>query len=87
MALLRTRDDFNRYHAAFHSGDYDTAFEYYVEQPRLRFFGIEITNGLQLRKHYRLLHEQMRETVHVERFAISDDFIALETLVRIEGLL
>jgi len=86
MALLRTREDFDRYQAAFHSGDYDTAFEYYVEAPRLRVFGVDITNRLQLRKLYRFLHEYLRETVHIERFAISDDFIAVEALVRLEGL-
>src|SRR6478609_2729336 len=86
MGLVRTREDFDRYQAAFHAGDYDTAFDYYVEKLRLRVFGLEITTRFQLHKLYRFLHEHVRETIHIERFAISEDFVAAEALVRIEGL-
>jgi hypothetical protein len=86
MGMLQTREDFDRYHEAFHSGDCDTAFDYYVDEPRLRLFGIEITNRLQLRRHCRFLHEHVRKSVRVERFAMSDDFLAIEMLLRVEGL-
>jgi hypothetical protein len=84
--LLLTREDFNRYQEAFHSGDYDTAFDYYVEYPRLRVFGVEITTRLQLRRLSRFLREHIHESIEVERFALSDNLLAIEALVRVEGL-
>lgn len=86
MSAMYTREDFDRYHQAFHSGDYDTAFAYMVEEPRLSVFGITITKSHQLGQMYRFLRDYLRETVVVERFAISDDLLAIEALVRAEGV-
>jgi hypothetical protein len=86
MSVLRTREDFDRYQSAFHRGDYETAFEYYVDQPQLSVFGVRITTPSQLHKLYRFLKDYVRETVMVERFAISNELIAVETVVRVKGL-
>ena len=38
-----TREDYERYAAAFNARDYDTVFDFYAERPKMAFFGIEIT--------------------------------------------
>jgi hypothetical protein len=86
MSAMRTREDFDRYQQAFHQGDYDTAFDYLVDEPRLSIFGFRITSRIQLGQLYRFLRRYVRETVLVERFAASEDFVAIEAVVRVEGV-
>ena len=81
-----TRDDYERYAAAFNARDYDTVFDFYAENPRMAFFGIEITTREQLRAFYTFLHRYVRETIAIERFASSDEFAAVEGLIRLEGI-
>ncbi len=80
-----TRDDYDRYVAAFNARDYDAVFDFYAENPRMAFFGIEITTRDQLRAFYSFLHAHVRETVTVERFASSEQLAAVEAVVRIEA--
>ena len=81
-----TRDDYERYAAAFNARDYDAVFDFYAENPRMAFFGIEITTRQQLREFYSFLHQYVRETVVIEKFASSEELAAVEGIVRIEGL-
>jgi len=81
-----TREDYQRYAAAFNARDYDAVFDFYAENPRLAFFGIEITTREQLRAFYSFLHRFVRETITIERFAASDELAAVEAVIRIEGL-
>jgi len=81
-----TRDDYERYAAAFNARDYDAVFDFYAENPRMAFFGIEITTRQQLRDFYGFLHQYVRETVVIEKFASSEELAAVEGIVRIEGL-
>ena len=81
-----TREDYERYAAAFNARDYDTVFDFYAERPRMAFFGIEITTRDELKAFYGFLHEYVRETVTVERLAGSDELAAVEGIVRIEGI-
>ena len=80
-----TREDYDRYVAAFNARDYDTVFDFYAENPRMAFFGIEITSREQLKAFYGFMHRYVRETVTVERFAGSDELAAVEAIVRIEA--
>lgn len=81
-----TREDYDRYVAAFNARDYDAVFDFYAERPRLAFFGIEITSRDELKRFYGFLHRFVKETVTVERFAGSDELAAVEAIVRIEGI-
>ena len=81
-----TRDDYERYAAAFNARDYDAVFDFYAENPRMAFFGIEITSREQLRAFYTFLHRFVRETIAIERFAASDELAAVEGVIRIEGI-
>jgi hypothetical protein len=80
-----TREDYERYAAAFNARDYDAVFDFYADNPRMAFFGIEITTRDQLKDFYGFMHRYVRETVTVERFAGSDEFAAVEAVVRIEA--
>ena len=80
-----TRKDYDRYAAAFNARDYDGVFDFYHENPRMAFFGIEITTREQLREFYTFLHDHVRETIKVERFAAGDDLVAVEGVIRIEA--
>lgn len=81
-----TREDYERYAAAFNARDYDTVFDFYAERPRMAFFGIEITTRHQLKEFYGFLHQYVKETVRIERFAGSDELAAVEGIVRVEGI-
>jgi hypothetical protein len=81
-----TREDYERYVAAFNARDYDAVFDFYAENPRMAFFGIEITTREQLRAFYTFLHRYVRETIRIERFASSEELAAVEGVVRIEGI-
>ncbi|MEO6387434.1 MAG: nuclear transport factor 2 family protein [Croceibacterium sp.] len=80
-----TREDYDRYAAAFNARDYDTVFDFYAENPRMAFFGVEISTREQLRAFYSFLHRYVRETITVERFAASEELAAVEGMIRIEA--
>jgi len=80
-----TREDYDRYVAAFNARDYDAVFDFYAENPRMAFFGIEITTRDELKDFYGFMHRYVKETVSVERFAGSDELAAVEAVVRIEA--
>lgn len=80
-----TREDYDRYVAAFNARDYDAVFDFYADNPRMAFFGVEITTRDQLKDFYGFMHRYVKETVTVERFAGSEDLAAVEALVRIEA--
>ena len=80
-----TREDYDRYVAAFNARDYDAVFDFYAEHPKMAFFGIEITNREQLKEFYGFMHRYVKETVTVERFAGSEELAAVEAVVRIEA--
>jgi hypothetical protein len=81
-----TREDYDRYVAAFNARDYDAVFDFYAEHPRMAFFGIEITSREELKAFYGFLHRYVKETVTVERFAASEELAAVEGIVRIEAI-
>ncbi|MCB2065268.1 MAG: nuclear transport factor 2 family protein [Erythrobacter sp.] len=80
-----TREDYDRYAAAFNARDYDAVFDFYAEDPEMAFFGVEIRTRQQLRDFYSFLHSFVRESITVEKFAASDELAAVEGVIRIEA--
>ena len=80
-----TREDYDRYAAAFNAQDYDAVFDFYDDNPRMAFFGIEIRTRQQLRDFYTFMHAYVRETITVEKFAASEELAAVEGVIRIEA--
>lgn len=85
MSTINTPADYARYAAAFNARDYDAVFDFYAENPRMAFFGVEITTRQQLRDFYAFLHAHVVETIAVERIAVSDTLCALEGVIRVEA--
>jgi hypothetical protein len=80
------RHDYEEYLRRFNARDYDGVFDFYTEQPQIAFFGITIRSREELKRFYGFLHAHASEAITVERFASSDDLVALEAIVRIKGL-
>lgn len=80
------RAGYERYVACFNARDYDGVFDFYDDNPKLAFFGVEIFDREGLKRFYSFLHHYVRETVTVERLAASDELLAVEGIVRVEGL-
>jgi ketosteroid isomerase-like protein len=79
------RGDYEEYLRRFNARDYDGLFDFYADDPELSFFGITLRTREELKAFYGFLHDHVRENVILERFAASDDLVALEATVRIEG--
>jgi hypothetical protein len=80
------RARYEQYAAAFNARDYDRVFDFYVEHPTIDFFGVHIRSRADLKRFYGFLHTYVRETVRVEKFAASEELVALEAIVRVEGI-
>ena len=84
--LMLDRAAYDRYLAAFNARDYDGVADFYVDPPRMEFFGIVITSREELKAFYGWLHAFVKESVSVYAFAASDTLTALDADVRIEAL-
>lgn len=80
------RADYEEYLRRFNARDYDGVFDFFTEHPSIAFFGITIGSREELKRFYGFLHAHASEAITVERFASSEDLVALEAIVRIEGL-
>ncbi len=80
-----TREDYDRYVTAFNARDYDAVFDFYVDNPDMAFFGVQIRSREDLKGFYGFLHSFVKETITVHRFASSDELAAVEATVRIEA--
>jgi len=77
---------YERYTAAFNARDYDGVFDFYVERPEIAFFGVHIRSRADLKRFYGFLHSYVQESIRVEKFAASDELVAVEGIVRVEGV-
>ncbi|WP_395397324.1 nuclear transport factor 2 family protein [Novosphingobium sp. BL-8A] len=80
-----TREDYERYAAAFNARDYDAVYDFYAPGARLAFFGVELASRAAFKRFYSFLHSYVDETLTIERFAGSDELVALEGVIRIEA--
>lgn len=80
------RARYEQYAAAFNARDYDRVFDFYVEQPQISFFGVHIRSRADLKRFYTFLHSYLVETIRVEKFAASAELVAVEGIVRVEGI-
>jgi ketosteroid isomerase-like protein len=80
------REAYDRYLAAFNAKDYDGVADFYVDPPRMEFFGIVITSRQQLKDFYSWLHSAVKESVTLHNFAASETCTACDAIVRIEAL-
>lgn len=79
------RADYDRYAQAFNNRDYDTVFDFYAPGAVIRFFGVDLGTREAFKRFYGFLHAHVIETLTIERFAASDDLVALEGIIRVEA--
>lgn len=79
------RARYDQYLAAFNAKDYDSVADFYVDPPRMEFFGIVITSRQELKDFYAWLHSFVRESVTLRNFAASESCTACDAIVRIEA--
>jgi ketosteroid isomerase-like protein len=80
------RARYDQYLAAFNARDYDAVADFYVDPPRMEFFGIVITSRQELKEFYAWLHSFVKESVTLRNFAASESCTACDAVVRIEAL-
>ncbi len=80
------RARYDQYLAAFNARDYDGVADFYVDPPRMEFFGIVITSRQELKDFYRWLHSFVMESVTLRNFAASETCTACDAVVRIEAI-
>jgi hypothetical protein len=79
------RADYDRYAQAFNARDYDTVFDFYADGASIRFFGVDLGTRDAFKRFYAFLHAHVIETLTIERFASSDELVALEGVIRVEA--
>lgn len=79
------RARYDQYLAAFNAKNYDSVADFYVDPPRMEFFGIVITSRQELKDFYAWLHSFVRESVTLRNFAASESCTACDAIVRIEA--
>jgi len=80
------RADYERYAQAFNDRDYDSVLDFYAPGARISFFGIDLSEQAEFKRFYAFLHSYVKESVIIEKFASSDELVALESVIRVEGL-
>lgn len=79
------RARYDQYLRAFNARDYDAVADFYVDPPRMEFFGIVITSRAELKDFYAWLHSAVKESVTLRNFAASETCTACDAIVRIEA--
>lgn len=80
------RADYERYAAAFNAKDYDAVYDFYAPGARLAFFGVDLATRDDFKAFYGFLHSHVKETLTIERFAASEELVALEGIIRVEAI-
>jgi hypothetical protein len=83
MTHSMTRADYEEYVRVFNLKDYDAVADFYVDPPNMSFFGVQIRSREDLKRFYSFLHAYVNESVTINRFAVSDELMAVDANVRI----
>ena len=83
---MMERADYERYAQAFNDRDYDQVLDFYAPGAQISFFGIDLSDHAAFKRFYGFLHSYVKESVIIDKFASSDELVALEGVIRVEGL-
>jgi hypothetical protein len=79
------RDAYDDYLRKFNARDYDGVLGFYADRFEIVFLGRALRSREEVKAFYGFLHAHLNETIRIETFVSSDDMIALEVVVRLEG--
>jgi SnoaL-like domain len=77
---------YDRYLARFNARDYAGVLDFYAAEFEISFAGYTLRTRAAVLDFYKFLHAHLRETITVQRFVSDERFLAIEAIVRIEGL-
>lgn len=80
------RARFDRYLERFNARDYEFILEHYAERFELRFAGYVLRSKQDVLGFYGFFHRYVAESIRVDAFVASDEMIAIEAVVRLEGV-
>jgi hypothetical protein len=80
------RADYDRYLACFNAKDYEGVLSFWAESFDLQFAGYRFTTPDDVRKFYGFLHQYLKETITVTAYVNDVNMVAMEAIVRIEGI-
>jgi hypothetical protein len=80
------RADYDRYLACFNAKDYEGVLSFWAEKFDLQFAGYRFTTPDEIRKFYGFLHQYLKETITVTAYVNDANMVAMEAIVRIEGI-
>ena len=80
------RQAYDRYLERFNARDYDGVLSYYAPQFEISFAGYTLRTPEAVRSFYGFLHQYVRESIVIDAFMSSDEMIAMEARVRLEGI-
>lgn len=80
------RADYDRYLACFNAKDYDGVLSFWADEFDLTFAGYHFRTKAEVKAFYAFFHQYAMETVNVTAFQGGDEMVALEAVVRLEGI-
>lgn len=80
------RSVYDEYLRRFNAKDYAGVLDYYAEEFEIAFAGVHIRGRDELFRFYEFLHRHVKESITVTEFVADDNLVALEGIVRIEGI-
>ncbi|MCC7461603.1 MAG: nuclear transport factor 2 family protein [Gammaproteobacteria bacterium] len=81
-----TRDEYERYLRLFNAKDYDAVFDHFTDDCEIVFAGYCFKGKQTIRKFYTFFHAHTKESITLQRFLSEGSTVALEAIVRLEGL-
>ena len=80
------RQTYDQYLERFNARDYEGVLSYYAPQFEISFGGYTLRTREAVRSFYGFLHQYVRESIVIDAFVSTDEMIAMEARVRLEGL-
>jgi hypothetical protein len=80
------RKDFDLYLTKFNNRDYPGFLDYFADKFEMIHVGGNLQSREEVMKFYNFLHHYIKESVLVDRLLMDRNTIAMEAMVRIEGI-
>lgn len=81
-----TRNDYEVYLQNFNARNYQGVLDYFADEFEVIFAGYCLNSRQQVLDFYTFLHAYLKEEIRITRYVSDADTIALEAVVRLEGI-
>lgn len=81
-----TLEEYENYLALFNAKDYDAVFDHFTEDCEIVFGGYCFSGKPAIRQFYAFFHAHTKEAITLQRYLSDGETVALEAVVRLEGL-